>query len=126
MCHETIDETSWAWHIQNRPELFAFFERNKRGEPQKHIAMKYYYRSAAAKELVLSDILSPHAIKKSTDRMIDEILDYFLSLKVDVKNLVNNFTNRLRTLTAELEPLSQHLSLCNFITINKHFVFVFV
>ncbi|KAL4453686.1 hypothetical protein ABPG74_009582 [Tetrahymena malaccensis] len=113
MCHETIDDASWEWHLMNRPQAFAFFEKNRKGEPQKNLAMKVYYRSAAAKELVMSSILSPIGIKKSADRMINEILDYFLQPKINVKELVDKFTDRLRTLIAELEPLSQHLSLYN-------------
>ncbi|KAL4497943.1 hypothetical protein ABPG72_014800 [Tetrahymena utriculariae] len=113
MCHESIDDASWEWHLSNRPQAFAFFEKNKKGEPQKNLAMKVYYRSAAAKELVMSSILSPIGIKKSADRMINEILDYFLQPKINVKELVDKFTDRLRTLIAELEPLSQHLSLYN-------------
>ncbi|EAR95677.2 hypothetical protein TTHERM_00267870 (macronuclear) [Tetrahymena thermophila SB210] len=113
MCHESIDDASWEWHLMNRPQAFAFFEKNKKGQPQKNLAMKVYYRSAAAKELVMSNILSPIGIKKSADRMINEILDYFLQPKINVKELVDKFTDRLRTLIAELEPLSQHLSLYN-------------
>lgn len=68
--------------------------------------MKIHFRSAAGNKLEMADILSPLAIQKSTTRIINEILDYFLDKKVNIINLVVNLTNRMRTLTTELEPLS--------------------
>lgn len=91
---------------------FIFFERDASGKPVKSKAMKAYYRSAAGNELEMKNILSPLAIKKSAERMISEILDYFLNPKIKVKELVNGITDRIRTLVNEFEPLSKHLSLC--------------